>query len=265
MNLVRTIPHGKYLSDLRVIATATTAMNLNNNFGDTGAPARFNAGTGLGGMSKPSSESTSSSRPNVRRQDTAPAGDLASDARRAADIVNGGGTRLPEGTLQASRPAPPRPNLTATRPAPPAPNYQTPKKPQPPPLSSAPSRNDSPASPQRRKEPERPPLNGPAKSSPATSQPVSQPVNGAAGATAGPPPVKPLQPAKKVHVKEPETKPSKTPAGVSAAADALEKPKEKEKRMSTMTEVQIMEKLRQVVCDDDPKLLYSKIKKVGQG
>jgi len=32
-----------------------------------------------------------------------------------------------------------------------------------------------------------------------------------------------------------------------------------------MTEVQIMEKLRNVVCDDDPKLLYSKIKKVGQG
>jgi len=32
-----------------------------------------------------------------------------------------------------------------------------------------------------------------------------------------------------------------------------------------MTEVQIMEKLRNVVCDEDPKLLYSKIKKVGQG
>ncbi|KAJ7233314.1 kinase-like domain-containing protein [Mycena rebaudengoi] len=39
----------------------------------------------------------------------------------------------------------------------------------------------------------------------------------------------------------------------------------KEKRISTMTEVQIMEKLRQVVSDDDPKALYSKIKKVGQG
>ena len=53
---------------------------------------------------------------------------------------------------------------------------------------------------------------------------------------------------------------------IAAAAAALEKPKgEKEKRISTMTEVQIMEKLRQVVCDDDPKLLYSKIKKVGQG
>ena len=51
--------------------------------------------------------------------------------------------------------------------------------------------------------------------------------------------------------------------GVAAAAAALEKPKEK--RISTMTEVQIMEKLRQVVSEDDPKLLYSKIKKVGQG
>lgn len=50
---------------------------------------------------------------------------------------------------------------------------------------------------------------------------------------------------------------------MAAAAAALEKPKEK--RISTMTEVQIMEKLRQVVSEDDPKLLYSKIKKVGQG
>ncbi|KAJ6542594.1 kinase-like domain-containing protein [Mycena capillaripes] len=33
----------------------------------------------------------------------------------------------------------------------------------------------------------------------------------------------------------------------------------------TMTEVQIMEKLRQVVSDDDPKEMYSKIKKIRQG
>ena len=32
-----------------------------------------------------------------------------------------------------------------------------------------------------------------------------------------------------------------------------------------MTEVHIMEKLRQVVSEDDPKLLYSKIKKVDKG
>jgi serine/threonine-protein kinase CLA4 len=109
----------------------------------------------------------------------------------------------------------------------------------------------------------------PSKSTPATTQQATKPAQGPAGATAGPPPVKPLQPAKKL----PQTDgpkitiqvPEKEPGGVAAAAAALEKPKEKEKRISTMTEVQIMEKLRTVVCDDDPKLLYSKIKKVGQG
>ncbi|KAJ7938214.1 kinase-like domain-containing protein [Mycena leptocephala] len=53
--------------------------------------------------------------------------------------------------------------------------------------------------------------------------------------------------------------------GVAATAAAPEKNNTPEKRMSTMTEVQIMEKLRQVVCDDDPKALYRKIRKVGQG
>lgn len=109
----------------------------------------------------------------------------------------------------------------------------------------------------------------PSKSSPATTQPATQPATGPAGATAGPPPVKPLQPAKKlpqndalkVTIQVPEKE--KEQGSVAAAAAALEKPKEK--RISTMTEVQIMEKLRNVVCDDDPKLLYSKIKKVGQG
>ncbi|KIM42048.1 hypothetical protein M413DRAFT_27572 [Hebeloma cylindrosporum] len=115
---------------------------------------------------------------------------------------------------------------------------------------------------------QRPPL-APSKSAPANTTPATQPATGAAGATAGPPPVLPLQPAKKVQIQAQE-KPVKATApaaggGVAAAAAALEKPKEKEKRISTMTEVQIMEKLRQVVCDDDPKLLYSKIKKVGQG
>jgi hypothetical protein len=84
--------------------------------------------------------------------------------------------------------------------------------------------------------------------------------------------VKPLQPLKK---QAPPAAPAVTFAtppnevsgedSVAAAAAALEKPKEKERRISTMTEVQIMEKLRNVVSDDDPKLLYSKIKKVGQG
>jgi protein-serine/threonine kinase len=80
--------------------------------------------------------------------------------------------------------------------------------------------------------------------------------------------VKPLQPAKKPMIQFDEKAGEKTgQQGVAAAAAALEKKEGgmKEKRISTMTEVQIMEKLRQVVCDDDPKALYSKIKKVGQG
>ena len=106
------------------------------------------------------------------------------------------------------------------------------------------------------------------KSSPATTHPATSPVLGP-GSVIGPPPVKPLQPVKKpttpaVMVTQPEED-----GGIEAAAAALEKqsekPKEKEKRISTMTEAQIMEKLRSVVSQDDPKLLYSKIRKVGQG
>ncbi|KAF9552088.1 Pkinase-domain-containing protein [Agrocybe pediades] len=120
---------------------------------------------------------------------------------------------------------------------------------------------------QKAQELSRPPL-APSKSSPATSTPATQPAPGAAGSTTGPPLVLPLQPNnKKVQIQQQEKPPKVTVGngGVAAAAAALEKPKNVEKRISTMTEVQIMEKLRQVVSDDDPKLLYSKIKKVGQG
>ncbi|KAJ2817278.1 Protein kinase, partial [Coemansia sp. 'formosensis'] len=42
------------------------------------------------------------------------------------------------------------------------------------------------------------------------------------------------------------------------------KPK-KDVRMSTMTESQIMSKMRTIVSREDPKILYSKVKKIGQG
>ncbi|TFK17813.1 STE/STE20/PAKA protein kinase [Coprinopsis marcescibilis] len=110
----------------------------------------------------------------------------------------------------------------------------------------------------------RPVLGPPSKSAPANSQPGTNPAPGPAGATEGPPPVLPLQPKKvQIQAGEKAAKPGPPGGGVAAAAAALEKPKEK--RISTMTEVQIMEKLRQVVTDEDPKLIYSKIKKVGQG
>ncbi|KAL0952952.1 hypothetical protein HGRIS_007162 [Hohenbuehelia grisea] len=316
-----------------------------------GAPARFNAGTGLGGMGKLSSTLPSPPsndlRPGMKRQDTAPPGlssgadsgtTLAMSAARAAELVNGshvqhantvsspaGAARTPlqMSALQASRPAPPRPLLTANRPAPPAPgaaqgktsmdqipssaDLRARQKAQGPPATgpagALPVRKESlaqgasqeaqqqqqrererekerererereRAAVEREKEPSRPGMGAPAKSSPATTLPATQPAPGAAGATVGPPPVKPLQPTKKavVQIQEQEKPPKVTTAakpagaGVAAAAAALEKPKEKEKRISAMTEVQIMEKLRQVVCEDDPKAIYSKIKKVGQG
>jgi hypothetical protein len=109
----------------------------------------------------------------------------------------------------------------------------------------------------------------PSKAAPATSEPETAPAANAAGAVAGPPPVKPLQTMKKKEAPTPDvtvTAPEGEDPAIAAAAEALQKkPKEKEKRISTMTEAQIMEKLRNVVSDDDPKTLYSKIKKVGQG
>lgn len=271
---------------------------------------RFNAGTGLGG-----SKVSLDGRPGIKRQDSAPTGINGVDANgqplsssaalaRAAELVNGshaaqlqantmssGSGRGPlPGSLQPSRPAPPRPLLTANRPAPPAPHGALPKPPLPehtpssadlllrakahgPPKETTtkppglaedriPQRKDSLGT--ERCLPERPNV-GPAKSSPATSKPMTDPASGAAGSTVGPPPVKPLQPAKKPMAPTVTVTAEKEDGGVAAAAAALEKPKQVEKRISTMNEAQIMEKLRSVVSADDPKAMYSKIRKVGQG
>lgn len=234
-------------------------------------------------------------------------------AQHANTISAGGSTRTPlpmtPGSLQATRPAPPAPQqqrpLLAGRPAPPTPKPTVPdhtptsqdlrmrakaQGPQERVEIRPPDGYDSPIPARKDSLPEgrvergdreredqwgaRPPM-APSKSSPATAAAASQPVTGAAGATVGPPPVKPLQTTKKlpkdgdrappaaVTVTAPKDEP---PSGsVAAAAAALEKPKEKERRISTMTDGQIMEKLRSVVCPDDPKALYSKIKKIGQG
>ncbi|KZP13989.1 Pkinase-domain-containing protein [Athelia psychrophila] len=263
---------------------------------DSAPPARF-GGTGLAGAKMSPLSGNGDPRPGPKRMESAPTG--ANDQDPNGRSNNGNGP-------QATRPAPPRPNLTASRPAPPAP--QTPGKPAVPEhtpssadlkmrakahgppsetVQQPPQRKESlsirqQAEEQRDRERERerdnedsgyerPPL-APSKSSPATTQPITDPAPGPAGATVGPPPVKPLQPAKKlpptdaprVKIQAPE-KDAKKDGGIAAAAAALEKPKTQEKRISTMTEVQIMEKLRNIVCPDDPKLLYSKIKKVGQG
>ncbi|KAJ7719639.1 Pkinase-domain-containing protein [Mycena maculata] len=296
---------------------------------DTGAPARFNAGTGLGGMGKlGASTSSLTDRPAVKRQESAPPGldqnggsSLSNSSSFSATPPRSAQQQQP---LQSSRPAPPRPLLTGTRAAPtppgvPAKNGATGtgelpssadlrarQKAQGPPAAPAPATGGIPlrmdslqtlpnqqqqrqeqraeaakrererereAQREREKEREqeqRPPLGPPSKTAPVAN--ASAGTGTAAGATAGPPPVKPLQPAKKPTIQFDEKageRAGQGTQGVAAAAAALEKKGGeggmKEKRISTMTEVQIMEKLRQVVCDDDPKLIYSKIKKVGQG
>ena len=49
------------------------------------------------------------------------------------------------------------------------------------------------------------------------------------------------------------------------ALTAKPAPRQKEVRMSSMTESQVMEKLKQVVSKDDPQLSYTKQRKIGQG
>jgi serine/threonine-protein kinase CLA4 len=277
---------------------------------------RFGAGTGLGGANTPGK--TSLDRPVMQRQDSAPAGlnnenGTPAALARAAELVNGshaqyastisstpngqmraGIPQMGPGSLQPSRPAPPRPLLTANRPAPPTPVGGKPPLPDHTPTSAdlrsrakaqgpptetqtakppgldTPMRKDSLGGDKPNMQGSRPNL-VPAKSAPANSQPATQPAPGPAGATAGPPPVKPLQPKKPQptnplpHLPGVQVTAEKDEGGVAAAAAALEKPKVHEKRISTMSEAQIMEKLRSVVSKDDPKQLYSKIRKVGQG
>ncbi|WFD44559.1 non-specific serine/threonine protein kinase [Malassezia psittaci] len=70
----------------------------------------------------------------------------------------------------------------------------------------------------------------------------------------------------------PPTKPAVTrtsPGPQSSATQAIQpnKPSTKpaDRRVSTMNEAQIMDMLRSVVSQEDPNLLYSKVKKIGQG
>ena len=116
---------------------ATTASSSTISPYSSDSPARFNAGTGLGGVGigKISPYGTGD-LPGVKRQDSVPSGlsqdsqngysNTALAAARATELVNGSyanssGPRPSNGLPQASRPAPPRPLLTAHRPAPSAP------------------------------------------------------------------------------------------------------------------------------------------------
>lgn len=85
----------------------------------------------------------------------------------------------------------------------------------------------------------------------------------------GPPPSKlpgPVQPVKPLNIANKQT--AQKPDGVRQAEAALSKkaePRQKEVRMSNMTENEVMDKLRSVVSKDNPNESYSKQRKIGQG
>lgn len=100
------------------------------------------------------------------------------------------------------------------------------------------------------------------KSSPTIPVPVAGTGKLPTSAASNPQPLastRPLQPQKKLQGPPP------APSSGTASSNDLKPSKPAEKRISAMSEPQILDKLRSVVSNADPSTLYAKIKKVGQG
>lgn len=109
---------------------------------------------------------------------------------------------------------------------------------------------------------------------PRAQAPSSRPQNnGTKGPPAqGPPPARlpaPVQAVKPLNIANKQTgNKQAVPDGVRQAEAALTKkpePRQKEVRMSAMTENEVMDRLRSVVSKDNPNDSYSKQRKIGQG
>lgn len=148
--------------------------------------------------------------------------------------------------------------LRAQRPAPPPPSSGQPRQQIPPQSSSRdqaprPIRNDTPPSGTQRQQNG----NGAHHKQPQQAQPGAQAqrMPGAA--------VKPLN----VAPKPSQTQQSDSVKAAEAALTAKPSPSERKQdvRMSTMSESEVMAKLKEAVSKEDPNLSYSKQKKIGQG
>lgn len=158
--------------------------------------------------------------------------------------------------LRAQRPAPPPPSAGGAQSRPPV-NPQSPGSSGP--NSSRdqaprPTRNDGPSA-----------QNAPRYPNGNQQSPQRQPQGPSQGTSRLPAPVKPLNVAPK-----PSQQPQPQSDSVKAAAAALNKPapapeKKQDARMSTMSESEVMAKLKEAVSKDDPNASYSKQKKIGQG
>ncbi|KAL8696146.1 MAG: hypothetical protein Q9224_002947 [Gallowayella concinna] len=129
---------------------------------------------------------------------------------------------------------------------------------QPSPSSRPPQSNGTQSSAQRTQSPHTraPQTNGASRAQPSTRPPQQAPG------------IVPLE----IRTKEPTGAPSSSRDDAQRQAEQALTQKqpantrrEKEARMSTMSEAQVMEKLKQVVSKEDPQISYAKQKKIGQG
>ncbi|EOQ98992.1 hypothetical protein E3P92_03032 [Wallemia ichthyophaga] len=163
----------------------------------------------------------------------------------AANVRFGNGTGLAGQNVSAPRAAPPPPSQ---------------------PSASVKKEKSSAAPAQQSLQPTPPPQHPPPQQPSQPSQPSHQPPPLTQKA---PPPVKPLLTNKKAN--QPALTPkqqqvqAKQPVPQQVPNNEPSTPKVAERRISSMNDTQIMEKLRQVVSQGDPNNIYSKIKKVGQG
>ena len=187
----------------------------------------------------------------------------------------------PQGSLRgptAQRIAPQAPNTVSgnTQPAPQTSFVQKPSSSHSPsPQNQHPSLR-TPGKPDQQRQPSpvvRPQVNGNDRNQPPASHvrtngaqsngiPRAQPPTRLPGAV---PPVAPLNVKQPVGAPAPDASEPHKQAEMALTAKPPATGHKKEVRMSSMTESQVMEKLKQVVSKDDPQLSYSKQKKIGQG
>lgn len=187
----------------------------------------------------------------------------------------------PQGSLRgpaAQRQAPQAPNVVNgnVQPAPRAAFAQKPSssQPQSPPYQHPPLR--TPGKPEQQRQPS--PSARPQMNSSDRNQPPANHVRTNGAQSNGTPRAQPptrlpglVQPVAPLNVKQPlgpsapDTLEPHKQAEMALTAKPPAAAHKKEVRMSSMTESQVMEKLKQVVSKDDPQLSYSKQKKIGQG
>lgn len=179
----------------------------------------------------------------------------------------------PQGQLQAQRPAPAPPSSQSPygqgpprtpggsrsedRQGQGSPGSRYPNEPRPQPQSQPQQQPQ-----QQQQQQQQPPANRPPPQN-----------NGAKGPPAqGPPPTRlpaPVQAVKPLNIANKQTGNKQgVPDGIRQAEAALSKkaePRQKEVRMSNMTENEVMDRLRSVVSKDNPNDSYSKQRKIGQG